>query len=90
MVAAAGLSCTASLFILAYSCLTLTYGEEDQEVFHHHNSREVVTMLTLITRIPLPSLNYSLFLWLTIVSCSDLFLRYLKKIQEIKVAVLTD
>ncbi|TNM99012.1 hypothetical protein fugu_013576 [Takifugu bimaculatus] len=45
MVAAAGLSCTASLFISAYSCLTLTYGEEDQEVFHHHNSREVTFVL---------------------------------------------
>uniref|UniRef100_A0A3P8S2E6 Zgc:113425 n=1 Tax=Amphiprion percula TaxID=161767 RepID=A0A3P8S2E6_AMPPE len=43
MVAAAGLSCVAVLFLSGYSCLTLTYGEEDEEVFHHHDSPEVVT-----------------------------------------------
>ncbi|KAG7241934.1 hypothetical protein INR49_024681 [Caranx melampygus] len=45
MVAAAGLSCVAALFISAYSCLTLTYGEEDEDVFHHHDSPEVTFVL---------------------------------------------
>lgn len=43
MVVASGLSFVAAVIISSYSCLTLTYGEEDQEVFHHHNSPEVVT-----------------------------------------------
>uniref|UniRef100_A0A3P8S5Z6 Zgc:113425 n=1 Tax=Amphiprion percula TaxID=161767 RepID=A0A3P8S5Z6_AMPPE len=45
MVAAAGLSCVAVLFLSGYSCLTLTYGEEDEEVFHHHDSPEVTFVL---------------------------------------------
>uniref|UniRef100_A0A3Q3KHD4 Uncharacterized protein n=1 Tax=Monopterus albus TaxID=43700 RepID=A0A3Q3KHD4_MONAL len=45
MVAAAGLSCVAMLFISGYACLTLTYGEEDEEVFHHHDSPEVTFVL---------------------------------------------
>ncbi|XP_026186648.1 uncharacterized protein LOC113144658 isoform X1 [Mastacembelus armatus] len=45
MVSAAGLSCVAVLFISAYSCLTLTYGEEDKEVFHHHDSPQVAFVL---------------------------------------------
>lgn len=45
MVAAAGSSFTASVFISAYSCLTFTYGEEDEDVFHHHSSAKVVTTL---------------------------------------------
>lgn len=45
MVAAAGLSCTASLFVSAYSCLTFTYGEEDKDIFYHHSSPKVVTIL---------------------------------------------
>lgn len=43
MITAAGLSCVAAVFISAYSCLTLTYGEEDKEVFHHHDSPQVVS-----------------------------------------------
>lgn len=46
MVVAAGLSCVATVFISGYSCLTLTYGEEDTEVFHHHNNPRVVTSHT--------------------------------------------
>ncbi|XP_034398843.1 uncharacterized protein zgc:113425 isoform X5 [Cyclopterus lumpus] len=45
MVGAAGLSCVAAVFILGYSCLTLTYGEEDKEVFHHHDSPQVETLV---------------------------------------------
>ncbi|XP_061542545.1 uncharacterized protein zgc:113425 [Phycodurus eques] len=45
MVAAACLSCAASVFVLGYTCLTLTYGEEDQEVFHHHDSPKVTFVL---------------------------------------------
>ncbi|KAM7000336.1 uncharacterized protein LKV04_005259 isoform 2-T2 [Tautogolabrus adspersus] len=45
MVVAAGLSCAAAVFISGYSCLTLTYGEEDEEVFHHHHSPEVTFVL---------------------------------------------
>ncbi|CAK6980287.1 uncharacterized protein zgc:113425 isoform X2 [Scomber scombrus] len=45
MVLAAGLSCAAAVFISGYSCLTLTYGEEDEEVFHHHDSPEVTFVL---------------------------------------------
>ncbi|XP_060904794.1 uncharacterized protein zgc:113425 isoform X1 [Labrus mixtus] len=45
MVVAAGLSCAAAVFIAGYSCLTLTYGEEDEEVFHHHRSPEVTFVL---------------------------------------------
>lgn len=46
MVLAAGLSCVLAVFIAAYSSLTLTYGEEDTEVFHHHSSVQVVTTHT--------------------------------------------
>lgn len=45
MVIAAGLSCVAAVLISGYSCLTLTYGEEDEEVFHHLNSPEVTFVL---------------------------------------------
>ncbi|XP_053284808.1 uncharacterized protein zgc:113425 isoform X2 [Pleuronectes platessa] len=45
MVAAAGLSCVAVLFISGYACLTLTYGEEDEDVFHHHDSPQVTFVL---------------------------------------------
>ncbi|XP_077435076.1 uncharacterized protein LOC144059688 [Vanacampus margaritifer] len=45
MVAAACLSCVASVFVLGYSSLTLTYGEEDKEVFHHHDSPKVTFVL---------------------------------------------
>ncbi|XP_062249435.1 uncharacterized protein zgc:113425 isoform X3 [Platichthys flesus] len=45
MVAAAGLSCVAVLFIFGYACLTLTYGEEDEDVFHHHDSPQVTFVL---------------------------------------------
>lgn len=45
MVGAAGLSCAAAVFVSGYSCLTLTYGEEDEQVFHHHHSPEVTFVL---------------------------------------------
>ncbi|XP_041638371.1 uncharacterized protein zgc:113425 isoform X2 [Cheilinus undulatus] len=45
MVAAAGLSCAAAALIFGYSCLTLTYGEEDEDVFHRHRSPEVTFVL---------------------------------------------
>lgn len=45
MMTAAGLSCAASVFVSGYACLTLTYGEEDQEVFHHHHSPQVTFVL---------------------------------------------
>ncbi|XP_077387426.1 uncharacterized protein LOC144025381 isoform X3 [Festucalex cinctus] len=45
MVASACLSCVASVFVLGYSSLTLTYGEEDKEVFHHHDSPKVTFVL---------------------------------------------
>ncbi|XP_060935236.1 uncharacterized protein zgc:113425 isoform X2 [Limanda limanda] len=45
MVAAAGLSCVAVLLISGYACLTLTYGEEDEDVFHHHDSPQVTFVL---------------------------------------------
>lgn len=45
MVAAAGLSCVAAAFISGYSCLTLTYGEEDEDVFHQHDSPRVTFVL---------------------------------------------
>lgn len=45
MVAAAGLSCVAAVFVSGYSCLTLTYGEEDKDVFHHHDSPQVTFVL---------------------------------------------
>ncbi|XP_061691593.1 uncharacterized protein zgc:113425 [Syngnathoides biaculeatus] len=44
-VAAACLSCVASIFVLGYTCLTLTYGEEDKDVFHHHDSPKVTFVL---------------------------------------------
>lgn len=49
MVVASGLSVLAAIIISSYSCLTLTYGQEDKEVFHHHNSPEVVTSTHTIT-----------------------------------------
>eukprot|EP00064_Thunnus_orientalis_P013802 superscaffoldBa00002301_g13842 len=45
MVVAAGLSCAAAVFTSGYSCLTLTYGEEDEDVFHHHDSPQVTFVL---------------------------------------------
>uniref|UniRef100_A0A3P8X221 Zgc:113425 n=1 Tax=Cynoglossus semilaevis TaxID=244447 RepID=A0A3P8X221_CYNSE len=45
MVAAAGLSCVAVLVISGYACLTLTYGEEDEDVFHRHDSPQVTFVL---------------------------------------------
>ncbi|XP_038554655.1 uncharacterized protein zgc:113425 isoform X2 [Micropterus salmoides] len=45
MVVAAGLSCVAAVFVSCYSCVTLTYGEEDEEVFHHHDSPQVTFVL---------------------------------------------
>ncbi|XP_039975029.1 histone-lysine N-methyltransferase SETD7-like isoform X2 [Xiphias gladius] len=45
MVVAAGLSCAAALFMSGYVCLTLAYGEEDEDVFHHHNSPQVTFVL---------------------------------------------
>ncbi|KAM7417087.1 hypothetical protein PAMA_016951 [Pampus argenteus] len=45
MVVAAALSCAAAVFTSGYSCLTLTYGEEDEEVFHHHDSPKVTFVL---------------------------------------------
>lgn len=42
MVMAAGLSCLTAVFISGYSCLTLTYGEDDEDVFHHRDSPKVV------------------------------------------------
>ncbi|XP_049610559.1 uncharacterized protein zgc:113425 isoform X2 [Syngnathus scovelli] len=45
MVAVGCLSCVASFFVLGYSCLTLTYGEEDNDVFHHHDSLKVTFVL---------------------------------------------
>ncbi|XP_037315602.1 uncharacterized protein zgc:113425 [Pungitius pungitius] len=45
MVVAAGLSCVAAAFVSGYACLTLTYGEEDQEVFHQHDSPRVTFVL---------------------------------------------
>ncbi|KAF7644141.1 hypothetical protein LDENG_00226990, partial [Lucifuga dentata] len=45
MVVAAGLSCVAVLLISGYCCLTLTYGEEDEDVFHHHSSPQVTFVL---------------------------------------------
>lgn len=45
LVLAACLSCAASVFVSGYSCLTLTYGEEDTEVFHQHHSPQVTFVL---------------------------------------------
>lgn len=45
LVVAACLSCAVSVFVSGYSCLTLTYGEEDTEVFHHHHSPQVTFVL---------------------------------------------
>lgn len=45
LVLAACLSCAASIFVSGYSCLTLTYGEEDTEVFHQHDSPKVTFVL---------------------------------------------
>lgn len=57
MVAAAGSSFTASVFISAYSCLTFTYGEEDEDVFHHHSSTKVVTILNTHSTQQTPNLD---------------------------------
>uniref|UniRef100_A0A3P9MUZ8 Zgc:113425 n=1 Tax=Poecilia reticulata TaxID=8081 RepID=A0A3P9MUZ8_POERE len=45
MVVAVGLSCAAAVVIFGYSCLTLTYGEEDEDVFHQHKSAKVTFVL---------------------------------------------
>lgn len=53
MVVAAGLSCAVAVFISGYSSLTLTYGEEDKDVFHHHDSPQVVNPNTRHTSLML-------------------------------------
>lgn len=45
LVLATCLSCTSSLIVFGYSCLTLTYGEEDTHVFHQHNDPQVTFVL---------------------------------------------
>ncbi|KAM4621280.1 uncharacterized protein ACJ7VT_005662 isoform 2-T2 [Polymixia lowei] len=45
MVVAAVASCVTVVIVSAYSCLTLTYGEEDEEVFHQHESPQVTFVL---------------------------------------------
>ncbi|XP_076020906.1 uncharacterized protein LOC143011795 isoform X2 [Genypterus blacodes] len=45
MLVAAGLSCVAVVCTSGYSCLTLTYGEDDEEVFHRHDSPQVTFVL---------------------------------------------
>nr|XP_043897020.1 uncharacterized protein zgc:113425 isoform X1 [Solea senegalensis] len=45
MVATAALSCVAVFAVSGYACLTLTYGEEDEDVFHHHDSPQVTFVL---------------------------------------------
>ncbi|XP_047441719.1 uncharacterized protein zgc:113425 isoform X2 [Mugil cephalus] len=44
-VVAALVSCLTTVVVAGYSCLTLTYGEENKEVFHHHDSPEVTFVL---------------------------------------------
>ncbi|KAM9850391.1 uncharacterized protein ACBR49_007589 isoform 2-T2 [Aulostomus maculatus] len=45
MLVAAALSCVVAVIISGYAGLTLTYGEEDEEVFHHHDSPKVTYVL---------------------------------------------
>ncbi|KAG7273613.1 hypothetical protein CRUP_011042 [Coryphaenoides rupestris] len=45
MVIAAMVSWVAAVTVSAYSCLTLTYGQEDVDVFHQHSSAEVTFLL---------------------------------------------
>lgn len=45
MVMAAMVSWIAAVTVSAYSCLTLTYGQEDVDVFHQHSSAEVTFLL---------------------------------------------
>ncbi|XP_034036873.1 uncharacterized protein zgc:113425 [Thalassophryne amazonica] len=50
MVVTAALSCVAALCVSAYSSLTLTYGEDNQEVFHHHDSPQVTFVLHRVVK----------------------------------------
>uniref|UniRef100_A0A3B3ZHN7 Uncharacterized protein n=1 Tax=Periophthalmus magnuspinnatus TaxID=409849 RepID=A0A3B3ZHN7_9GOBI len=50
LVLLSGLSCVASVFVSGYSCLTLTYGEEDTQVFHYHHSPQVVSSRFVLHR----------------------------------------
>lgn len=45
LVLASCLSCASSVIVSGYSCLTLTYGEEDTDVFHHHHNPQVTFVL---------------------------------------------
>ncbi|XP_029368683.1 uncharacterized protein LOC115050089 isoform X2 [Echeneis naucrates] len=45
MVAAAVLSCVTALMVSGYASLTLTYGEEDEDIFHHHARPQVTFVL---------------------------------------------
>ncbi|CAL8264383.1 unnamed protein product [Lota lota] len=45
MVTAAMVSWVAVVSVSAYSCLTLTYGQEDEDVFHQHSSAKVTFLL---------------------------------------------
>ncbi|KAM6953357.1 uncharacterized protein FYW47_013983 [Aplochiton taeniatus] len=45
MILSAGFSWVAALIVAAYAGLTLSYGEDDNEVFHHHHTPEVTFVL---------------------------------------------
>ncbi|XP_062332201.1 uncharacterized protein zgc:113425 isoform X1 [Osmerus eperlanus] len=43
-------SCVAVVIVISYASLTLTYGEDDEEVFHHHYIPEVKVVLSRMVR----------------------------------------
>ncbi|KAJ8015634.1 hypothetical protein DPEC_G00028140 [Dallia pectoralis] len=50
MIAASVCSCVSVVVVTVYSCLTLAYGENDNEVFHHHNNPEVKFLLSRMVK----------------------------------------
>ncbi|KAL0974231.1 hypothetical protein UPYG_G00217460 [Umbra pygmaea] len=50
MIASSVCSCVSVVMVTGYACLTLTYGENDNEVFHHHNNLEVKFLLSRMVK----------------------------------------
>ncbi|KAM9510880.1 uncharacterized protein ACWYII_045575 isoform 1-T2 [Salvelinus alpinus] len=50
MIAVSVCSCVSVVMVSGYACLTLTYGENDNEVFHHHTNLEVRFMLSRMVK----------------------------------------
>lgn len=52
MIASSVMSLFAVLIVFVYACVTLSYGEEDDEIFHAHPIPEVVQSHQIMFTLP--------------------------------------